>query len=345
MKSIHRSIGLLTASFLVGGLVGCGPELSESSGNPEPSRVETRAAPLTVDPEIHTTLSPTGGSGGNEFSDSCPVGYVGTGLSIRSGDWLDQVQLICRKLNLDGTLGDTAYTPERGGWGGWPSSGSCPDDQIMTEELLGGDPWARQVGAQCSTATRLKDATGGFDSTLSPLGREGDLWTEACPAGSAITGIYGHAGNWVDQVGFLCSKIDNVPSPASIDMGFHFTLSNVSINGSIIPSATVPAGQNFLLDLDYSVQDTNCPGCYDQIIVGLVSSDPAVPQQPLACVYDGMPMSGDSGHSQLSLPAPTQPGTYTLRVHYGQDISCNTAWWTVNGTPGPETIIGEIEVQ
>jgi hypothetical protein len=347
MKSISRHVGLLTGSFLMAGLIGCGPELSADGASSEPlAGLETQAEPLTVDPTFGSQLPTVGGTGGGAFSDSCPVGYVGTGLNVRSGDWVDQVQLICRKLNLDGTLGATATTPARGGSGGGPSSGSCANNQIMTAQVLGGGTWVREVGAQCSTATRLKNATGGFDSTLSPLGMDGTVSTTACPAGYAITGLYGRAGSWVDQLGFKCKKLNDVKSTVSINVGGpSYQLSNVSINGSVGPSTTLAAGQNFQLALNYFIKDPSCPGCIDQILVGYVSSDPSVAPQALACVYNGVPGStGVSGSNTLSLQAPTQPGTYTLRVAFSQEYSCNLGFWSRNGTPGPDTIIGEIQV-
>jgi len=346
MKSILRHVGLLTGSFLMSGLIGCGPELSADGASPEPlAGLETQAEPLTVDPTLGSQLPTVGGTGGGAFSDSCPVGYVGTGLNVHAGDWVDQIQLICRKLNLDGTLGATTTTPARGTPGGVPYSASCSSNQIMTAQVLGGSTWARQVGAQCSTATRLKAATGGFDSVLSTMGKPGTVSTTACPAGYAITGLYGRSGSWVDQLGFKCTKLDDVKSTVSITDGFSYQLSNVSLNGSGGPSATVAAGQSFSLALNYFIKDTNCPGCIDQIIVGYVSSDPSVTPQALTCIYNGSPGSwGVSGTSTLSLQAPTRPGTYTLRVSHGQDYFCNLGWWTMHGTPGPNNIIGELQV-
>jgi hypothetical protein len=39
--------------------------------------------------QVRTTLPAYGGGGGSAFSDSCPASYVGTGMHVRSGDWLD----------------------------------------------------------------------------------------------------------------------------------------------------------------------------------------------------------------------------------------------------------------
>ncbi len=331
MTSILQRIGLLTGPLLVTGLLGCGPELSTNDVSLEPlASLETHGKALTVDPTLGTLLPSVGGGGGTAFFDACPIGYVGTGLNIRYGNWLDQIQLICRKLNLDGTLGATATTPARGGGGGVPATGHCANNQIMAGQMFHASTWISRVGTPCATAARLKYATGGDDSWLfMPGNSTGPFSFTACPAGQAITGISGRAGSWVDQLGFKCGKLDDVKSTVNANQGFTYQVSNVRINGSG-PSSTLAANQDFWLDVDFSARDTACPGCVDQIIVGLVSSDPLVPQQPLTCLYSGSPGSGGVvGISSVLLKAPSQPGTYTLRVHYGQDTFCNPGrWWS-----------------
>jgi hypothetical protein len=43
------------------------------------------------------------------------------------------------------------------------------------------------------------------------------------------------------------------------------------------------------------------------------------------------------GTNTITLTAPTTPGVYTLRFHYGQAFSCDLSWWTVNGAPSADT--------
>ncbi|MHA7630213.1 hypothetical protein [Corallococcus sp. M7] len=348
LKSILRRLGLLTGSFLVSGLIGCGPDLITTELSP----VSPRADPLTVSPTASAQL-PTVGNAGTPFSDACPAGYVGTGLNVRTSNKLDQVQLICRKLNLDGTLGATALTPARGGTGGTAATGSCASNQIMSGQVLGiaGDP-VSQVGALCSTATRLKNAAGGYDSTLSPLGPPGSPSTTACPAGYAITGLYGRTGVGAEQLGFKCKKLDDVKSSNWFGLSSGFAqVDSVSINGSILgQSANVAAGQNFQLSLHNSIENLQmgCSNCWTRyhIIVALISSDPSVAPQPLACTLSAYLNGGERADatSSLSLPAPTQPGTYTLRATVDPwSTSCNPQdGWAMGGAYG--AIIGEMQV-
>ncbi|RYZ38734.1 MAG: hypothetical protein EOO71_22745 [Myxococcaceae bacterium] len=351
MKSILRRMGLLTGSVLVSGLIGCGPDLSLTDGSTAPlASPGTQAAPLTVNPSTGAQL-PSMGTPGTPFSDSCPAGSVGTGLNVRGSDRLEQVQLICRKLNLDGTLGATALTPARGGAGGTAATGSCASNQIMSGQLLGGEPTLRQVGALCSTATRLKNATGGSDSALGPLGLAGPSTTTACPAGHAITGLYGRTGVGAEQLGFKCTKLDDVKSIVTFGMGGGLALvADVSINGSIGPSTTVAAGQNIDLSLSNVINNvqgfcTNCRTQY-QIVVAWVSSNPAVASQPLGCTFNASLDWGQSASAftRVSLPAPTQPGTYTLRAIVDSlHSSCDPqeGWDLWSSAAG---IIGEIQV-
>lgn len=105
------------------------------------------------------------------------------------------------------------------------------------------------------------------------------------------------------------------------------TLSNVQVNGGG-SFAHVAAGATFTVSADYSITDSGGNNI-DQIIVGLAPSDPQ------ACLFDGnVHNQTRSGNGTATLTAPTTPGTYTLRFHYGQARSCDpSGWWAINGAP------------
>jgi hypothetical protein len=288
-----------------------------------------------------TPLARYGGGGGAPFSDSCPTGSVATGVELRSGEWIDQIRLICRELKYDGTFGATTYTPYRGGWGGTPVSGSCADGQALVGSMIATNgQWVGQVGGRCGSASRLLQASGGFDSTLGVYGRNGTLYENACPAGTVVTGIQGRSWDWVDNLGFICGRVlPNVPLPVSSAQGLPITIHWASINGGGNSSARIAPGASFTVSLGYSLSDPGCPGCVDQLIIGLGSNNPQ------ACVYDSVPgTSGTSGSATVTLTAPTVPGVYFLRFDYGQDYGCNLAWWDYNGAPTASNTFGVINV-
>jgi hypothetical protein len=108
------------------------------------------------------------------------------------------------------------------------------------------------------------------------------------------------------------------------------TLKNVKLNnGSNFTH--LAAGATFTVKADYALTDGG--NNIDQILVGI-----GVPSTALACLFDATVSGGGAnGTSTVTLTAPTTPGTYTLRFHYGQDYSCNLSWWTVNGAPTAAT--------
>jgi hypothetical protein len=108
------------------------------------------------------------------------------------------------------------------------------------------------------------------------------------------------------------------------------TLKNVKLNnGSNFTH--VAAGATFTVKADYSLTDGG--NNVDQILIGI-----GVPSTALACLFDATVTGGGAhGNATVTLTAPTTPGTYTLRFHYGQDYSCNLSWWTVNGAPTSDT--------
>ncbi len=288
-----------------------------------------------------TPLARSGGSGGAPFADSCPTGYVATGFELRTGDWVDQIKLICRELGSNGTFGATAHTPARGGAGGWPVAGACPEGQALVGAMIGTNgQLVGQVGGRCGNASRIFQSSGGFDSTLGTYGFNGTLSETTCPAGTVITGIQGRSWSLVDNLGFICGRVlPHVPLPVSSAQGLPITIHSASINGGGNSSARITPGASFTVSLGYTLSDPGCPGCVDQLIIGLGDNNPR------ACAYTGSPgSSGTSGTSTVTLTAPTVPGVYFLRFDYGQDYGCNLAWWDTNGAPTAANTFGVINV-
>jgi hypothetical protein len=105
------------------------------------------------------------------------------------------------------------------------------------------------------------------------------------------------------------------------------TLSNVKVAGGG-KLAHVAAGATFTVSVDYSISDSGGNNI-DQIIVGIA------PSSPQDCLFNNRVHNQTiTGNGTATLTAPTTPGTYTLRFHYGQARSCDpTNWWPINGAP------------
>jgi hypothetical protein len=100
------------------------------------------------------------------------------------------------------------------------------------------------------------------------------------------------------------------------------TVTNVRINGGAITAPVAP-GTTMSVDLDYSIQNTSCPGCIEQILVGFTHG--GGPQ----CAFNGVSGSpGKTGTASLTFTAPSEPGTYYLGLDRGQAVRCTGGWWT-----------------
>ncbi len=105
---------------------------------------------------------------------------------------------------------------------------------------------------------------------------------------------------------------------------------------------TVAPGATFTVTASYSIVDCICPGCIDQIQIGLV------PGMRKECLYDANPpnpcQNPTTGTETRTLTAPTTPGVYDVRFRLGQDFDCdgnsnsNFGWWTNQAPPTTQTV-------
>ncbi len=117
------------------------------------------------------------------------------------------------------------------------------------------------------------------------------------------------------------------------------SISNVHLNGggNVL---SLSGGGSFTLDHDFTASNPSfCPGCIEQIEIGLASG------LYQACTYDSIPpVSGISGHGTTSLTVPSTPGRYYIGFDYAATYFCHQypAWWS--GPPGPNRYMGVVIV-
>lgn len=137
--------------------------------------------------------------------------------------------------------------------------------------------------------------------------------------------------------------------PAALTHGANIgvvAISGTDINGTGSDQARIGPGDSFTVSFDYTIIDTACPGCIDQIQVGIVTRDGVGESQD--CAYDGQPgASGVTNNGSVNLVAPADTGTYYIAFDRAQHFSCdlansNGAFWS--GTVGVNRFIGAIAV-
>jgi len=74
--------------------------------------------------------------------------------------------------------------------------------------------------------------------------------------------------------------------------------------------------------LNYEIWNSSqCPSCIQQLVIGIDNN-------PVQCIYDGVPnvcLGKTHGTSAFSFPAPSSPGTYSIRISNAQEYSCEDA--------------------
>ncbi len=114
---------------------------------------------------------------------------------------------------------------------------------------------------------------------------------------------------------------------------------SVSINGhgsfdTVRPGSVVSLGLNYKIS-----KPASCPGCREQIQVG-------IGDQPLFCVYDGLPPvcpGSDSGTKVKTFNAPAEPGDYGLYFNTSRDKTCVTGSYNSAYRVGTLTVRNECQ--
>lgn len=160
-------------------------------------------------------------SGGVAFQRNCPAGEVLVGLAGRTGDVIDQIQMVCATLSNDQTAARARPNAGElrgeaaGGTGGRPNQADCPRSEVIIGLQIGlntpaSDPyWAhvRTIGLVCGTLQPVPQRSGESrsigPSTPSPV----NLGEIICPPDAPIAvGIHGRATNYLKAIGLLCAS-------------------------------------------------------------------------------------------------------------------------------------------
>jgi hypothetical protein len=146
----------------------------------------------TANAQDQITLGPSGGYGGSPFVDSVPSGAVPSEILIRSGTYVDTLQMVLQLPN-----GQIEYMDRHGGNGGDADSFDLRDGEYIT--AIGGRYGQYVDSIQFYTNMRISTIYGGS-------GGDADYYYEA-PPGWQIVGFYGRSGDYVDAIGVVLAKL------------------------------------------------------------------------------------------------------------------------------------------
>jgi len=184
---------------------------------------------------------------------------------------------------------------------------------------------AAQTANAATKATATAQAIAAANATATAKASAADAASATATAQAAIQAT---------ATAEAAAKVPTIPAKATNGV---VTISRVSVeNGGNV--AEVAAGATFNVILDYTIIDTACPGCVDQIQIGYSNDNPN------QCIYSGVPgAAGKSGTANFNMTAPAAAGTYFIGFDRSQDFSCPNHWW--NSPPDASRYIAAIVVK
>jgi uncharacterized protein YkwD len=236
------------------------------------------------------TIAPAGASGEHQDSDKCQGSSFLVGFVVRSGDWLNQIAIICSPVDANGKTGAPNFGPLRGGNGGSPPHNvTCQVNDVAVGVILHFMPDNRRVrgiGLDCKNAQ---------DVQRQGLGRIVDLGhsdsaadSMFCNPGNVIVRVDIHWGADINGVGIACGPGPKIAPPTvtpapptssspSADQNLILSVQNNYRNSCGVPPLTwsptlAQAAANWVKNCPQEVDptsgrkfachenDPNCPG-------------------------------------------------------------------------------------
>jgi hypothetical protein len=182
------------------------------------------AAPANAEQVLPTM----GGPGGGETNDRCNAGTYLIGVQIKSGDWVDQISLICAEIHENYNNGTTTASYA---------------NVIVRSQHFGGTGGGAPVARQCAAGEHLQSLGVVPTTTSAILVRTMDLHcvlldnknhmveagnssgvfpdnnhTQPCASGQAATGLHMRYGAYLDAAGLICDQfrpISTVGTPVA----------------------------------------------------------------------------------------------------------------------------------
>ena len=161
-----------------------------------------------MSPAWATMFPAIGDRGDAQTTDQCPAGQFWVGLRGRTGEWVDQVQLICEPLLSGSGLGAKSYGHAYGGQGGSPTEIYCDPSSVVN----GMSPWINPGGQVAFVQMRCKNASTGEIKGFAFFGpqpqfNKNGLSGQDCPDGEAAVGYSVNYGKHVNGLGLICGPL------------------------------------------------------------------------------------------------------------------------------------------
>lgn len=201
--ALLTATGCAVSSEADGDLAATGgdPTVSQDDGE-EKTETTSQAFSVTSTTFLLERVGGTGGTAGvlrcNDSRD------VIVGLRGRAGNVIDQLGLICARLNADGSTGPAYTTGALGGNGGTGWSRQCEPNGVVRRI----DAWsATYVDGLQIVCANAPFPNGGYYGGFRAGGYGGPLTTLDCNASYVMTSINVRTGNVVDAIQPRCTYV------------------------------------------------------------------------------------------------------------------------------------------
>jgi hypothetical protein len=178
----------------------------------ESHKIDIIGAPTPRQFSVSTDTADIQGGGGftqGPFRRICPSGTVATGIEGRSGEFIDQIELVCSPLNGEGSTGTPTSLVADGGPGGNPFSQTCPEKQVLVGFYGGSSGNVERIGGVCNHPEGVVGQTGFQPMRIGPNGGSGGSpFVSGCKPTFAVTGLIVWRNNLVSRVDFQCTRIE-----------------------------------------------------------------------------------------------------------------------------------------
>jgi hypothetical protein len=165
-----------------------------------------------------------GGSGGTRsYNLDCGKGSVMVGLMSKSGSWIDEIGVICRKVDArTGQLGEEFTRGPKGGSGGVPKISKCRSGGVIGSVLdVQWGNFLNHLVLECYEWNASRKRPGSKQLVaptikipiLVKAGSECGLFCKfsgrlVCPSGKVGKALRGKYGGYIDSTRFVCDAWD-----------------------------------------------------------------------------------------------------------------------------------------
>ncbi len=148
-----------------------------------------------------------GGGGSRAYNLDCGSGAVMIGMQYKAGLNIDNLSVVCRRINANGTLGENFNTGRTGGTGGFARELKCTAGRVVGSISVWAGDIVNAISLGCHTwkdvsRSILQNHSSIIEAGTNHLGFEQGTFT--CPNGKPAKALRGRSGIYIDSVKLVC---------------------------------------------------------------------------------------------------------------------------------------------